>query len=191
MAILVVTIPTHPLLFPVPRCEQLWRDEGSNPERISHLKHLHRISSPLHLSLTQSCIPKQYREGRRASIPEHVLRMDSHRLSLKLFSDYGLWDVFIYRHHSIGQTNKEAPLWSGAVWQQGFHLQHPPSSYRSGKLFACGLSSVPRDQFYLILNYILLSTPSSPFIHVPVCSHIHIHTQFLFNWAAAIPLRRF
>ena len=156
-----------------------------------HIWNIFTVSSSLHLSLTQSCIPKQYREGRRASIPENLLRMDSHRLSFKLFSDYGLQYVFIYRHHSIEQTNKEAPLWSGAVWQHGFHLQHRLSSYHSGKLFACGLSSVPRDQFYLILNYILLSTPSSPFTHVPVCSHMHIHTQFLFNWAAAIPLRRF
>lgn len=30
--------------------------------------------------------------------------MDSHKLSLKLSSDYGLWNLFISRHHPVGQT---------------------------------------------------------------------------------------
>lgn len=102
MATFAVMVSPPPLLFP-PGREHHWRHEGNSPKRISRLKHLHPSLSS-HLCLTQSCSPGQNREESRDSASKYLLRMDHHPLTFKLFSDYGLWNLFIYRHRPTGQT---------------------------------------------------------------------------------------
>lgn len=150
---------------------------------------IHEASSPCHLNIVLFGLQGWVNDQRIASSPKRLLRMDSHWLSPKLFSGYGLQNVFIYRHHPLGQTGtNQLPFGLGPFGNMAAISSITQAAIVQASCLFVVYNLSPGISFTWFL--FIFSFPLPP---VPLHKHARTHagTQFPFNWAVAIFLRRF